>query len=294
MFFRKSCKSKAVALALCLMAALPVQAITTEELVYDQVSKYVRGNEAASIAQDICDASYMYNVDPILVAAVFTTESHFNNSAVSGVGAVGISQLMPSTAASLNVNPYNRKENIYGGVKYLGQMLERYRHWDNPFVYAEAAYNAGPGAVDRAGGVPHYQETQNYVRTVEQTRKSIWQIAGHEAAAAYRDYRSGSLQPQKEAPIFPSLKEWHEQHLKQQAASTAAASTATANTNTTVQKVSKKTSNQAPKRKIVQAEQRTPLQTEAVKKHASTPFANSARIAEKHHLNLDDNEWDND
>ena len=82
-------------------------------------------DEAAAIAKDICDASYTYDVDSILVAAVFTTESHFDNSAVSGVGAVGIAQLMPSTAASLKVNPYNRRENIFGGVKYLGQMVEK-------------------------------------------------------------------------------------------------------------------------------------------------------------------------
>lgn len=97
------------ALFIGLMALMPVQAITQEEMVYDQVSKYIRGSEAAAIAKDICDASYTYDVDPILVAAVFTTESHFDNSAVSGVGAVGIAQLMPSTAASLKVNPYNRR-----------------------------------------------------------------------------------------------------------------------------------------------------------------------------------------
>ena len=83
------------AFLLVVMALAPVQAITQEEMVYDQVSKYIRGSEAAAIAQDICDASYMYDVDPILVTAVFTTESHFDNSAVSGVGAVGIAQRQP-------------------------------------------------------------------------------------------------------------------------------------------------------------------------------------------------------
>lgn len=216
MILSKSCKTKMVAFFMGLMAFSPVQAITQEEMVYDQVSKYIRGNEAAAIAKDICDASYMYDVDPILVAAVFTTESHFDNSAVSGVGAVGIAQLMPSTAASLNVNPYNRRENIFGGVKYLGQMVERYRTWDKPFVYAEAAYNAGPGAVDRARGVPHYAETMNYVQTVEQTRQEIWRLAGHEAMATHPYKRSAMTE--KEAPIFPSLKEWHEQHSQKAAA----------------------------------------------------------------------------
>ena len=67
------------ALFIGLMALMPVQAITQEEMVYDQVSKYIRGSEAAAIAKDICDASYTYDVDPILVAAVFTTESHFDS-----------------------------------------------------------------------------------------------------------------------------------------------------------------------------------------------------------------------
>lgn len=190
---------------MAMMIGITVHAITPEELVYDQVSKYITGQDAADIARDICEASYTYHVDPILVAAVFTTESNFDNSAVSGVGAVGIAQLMPETAAQLNVNPYDRRENIYGGVKYLGQMVDRYRTWDKPFVYAEAAYNAGPGAVDAAGGVPHYTETMNYVQTVEKTRQEIWRIAGTEASNGH-EYAE-----KKVVKEFPSLKEWHEQ-----------------------------------------------------------------------------------
>lgn len=290
MFLRKSCKCKAVALAIGLLAALPVQAITTEELVYDQVSKYVRGNEAADIAKDICDASYMYNVDPILVAAVFTTESHFNNSARSGVGAVGISQLMPSTAASLNVNPYNRKENIYGGVKYLGQMVARYSTWDNPFVYAEAAYNAGPGAVDRAGGVPHYRETQNYVRTVEQTRKEIWQIAGHEAA--YRSYTGKHILDDKNAPIFPSLQEWHEEKLKEQQAAEKAKTVAAAKHVKKAKATAKTNAKQLANTNNRTVNTNTASSTLTNNtKSTPTPFVNSARIAQKHHLEDNTSEW---
>ena len=89
------------------MATTTVQAASPDEMVYEQVSQYVSEPEAGIIAQDICDASYEYDVDPILAAAVFTAESHFDNSAVSGAGAIGIAQLMPDTAASLGVNPYN-------------------------------------------------------------------------------------------------------------------------------------------------------------------------------------------
>lgn len=170
-----------VAVVLGVLAVQPAGAITQEELVYKHVQQYISGDDAAAIAQEICDAAYTYHVDPIFVAAVFATESRFNSCAVSEAGAIGIAQLMPATAAQLQVNPYNRKENIYGGTKYLGEMVQRYRTWDKPFEYAEAAYNAGPNAVDRARGIPNYRETRNYVQAVEKTRHDIWRIAGRKA-----------------------------------------------------------------------------------------------------------------
>ena len=139
----------------------------------------------ASLPRTSVTPPYEYDVDPILAAAVFTAESHFDNSAVSGAGAIGIAQLMPDTAASFGVNPYNEEDNIYGGVAYLGQMLSRYRNWDDPYIYAEAAYNAGPGAVDEAGGIPNYAETINYVDTVEGIRQDIWDKFGDGSYAGY-------------------------------------------------------------------------------------------------------------
>lgn len=234
------CIQLVCAVLMSLGAGFPAYAITQEEMVYDQVSKYITGQDAADIAQDICDAAYTYHVDPILVAAVFTIESNFDNSAISGVGAVGIAQLMPETAAQMHVNPYNRKENIYGGVKYLGQMVDRYRAWDTPFVYAEAAYNAGPGAVDAAGGVPHYTETMNYVQNVEKTRREIWRIAGTEAGSGRAYTTSANTYSQttpQAAKEFPSLQEWHAQQnaLKSQApASATVPPTVAAKTNTSL------------------------------------------------------------
>ncbi len=146
--------------------------------VYAQVSRYVAEPDASAITEDILDASAMYGVDPILAAAVFTTESGFDQSAGSSAGAIGIAQLMPDTAAGLGVNPYDMTDNIYGGVAYLGEMLYRYQDWDDPYVYAEAAYNAGPGAVDAAGGVPGYAETMAYVDKVEAERQAILADAG--------------------------------------------------------------------------------------------------------------------
>lgn len=217
-------KISALVCTMTLAASLSVDAITQEEIVYNQVSQYNSTPEAAHIAQDILDASYAYDVDPILATAVFTTESHFDPHAVSYVGAVGIAQLMPSTAAGLGVNPYDRRDNIYGGVKYLGQMLQRYKDWDDPFRYAVAAYNAGPGAVDAARGVPRYAETQAYVQTVEQTRQNLWRLGG------YKGTMPGGIASKfinkmdsKDAPVFPSLKEWHdqqEQHMEKQSLNT--------------------------------------------------------------------------
>lgn len=108
--------------------------------------------------------SERHNVDPGLVRAVIRTESNGDPTAVSNKGAQGLMQLMPSTAAELGVsNTFNPQENIEGGVRYLRQLLSRY---GGDLDKALAAYNAGAGAVDKAKGVPHYRETQEYVRKV--------------------------------------------------------------------------------------------------------------------------------
>lgn len=108
-------------------------------------------------------AAAKYNVDPNLVKAIATAESNWDQSAVSAVGAVGVMQLMPETAAGLGVNPYDERQNIEGGAKYIRQMLDTF---GGNVRNAVAAYNAGPGAVQRYGGVPPYSETQSYVGRV--------------------------------------------------------------------------------------------------------------------------------
>jgi len=112
----------------------------------------------------IAEAASRHNVDPNLVRAVVKVESNFNPNAVSRKGAMGLMQLMPGTARQLNLrNPFDAEQNVDAGVRHLKQLLESYGGDVNLTL---AAYNAGAGAVARSSGVPHFAETQNYVRRI--------------------------------------------------------------------------------------------------------------------------------
>jgi soluble lytic murein transglycosylase len=111
----------------------------------------------------IARSARAFGVDPALVKAVVAAESNFEIGAVSRVGAQGLMQLMPATAAEMGVRaPFEALDNINGGVRYLRVMLDRY----GDVRRALAAYNAGPEAVDRYGGIPPYPETKAYVKRV--------------------------------------------------------------------------------------------------------------------------------
>jgi soluble lytic murein transglycosylase-like protein len=130
------------------------------------VAANVRGHQASQeeIDASIAMAAARHNVDPNLVRAVVKVESNFNSNAVSRKGAMGLMQLMPSTAKQLKVqNPFDPDQNVDAGVRHLKQLLENY---GGDVSLTLAAYNAGSGAVARSAGVPHFAETQNYVRRI--------------------------------------------------------------------------------------------------------------------------------
>ncbi len=121
-------------------------------------------NRAQRIAVPLRRHAQRFEVDEHLVRAMMAVESCFDRYAISRVGARGLMQLMPATAASLGVeDSFDPEENIRGGIQYFSRMLERF---DSDITRALAAYNAGPEAVEHYGGVPPFEETRNYVRRV--------------------------------------------------------------------------------------------------------------------------------
>ncbi|MBE3587858.1 MAG: lytic transglycosylase domain-containing protein [Thermoanaerobacteraceae bacterium] len=112
-----------------------------------------------------------FGLEPALLKAVARVESGFNPYALSPAGAQGLMQLMPATAAAMGVrDPWDVRQNLEGGARYLRSLLDRYH---GNVTLALAAYNAGPGAVERYGGVPPYRETRQYIQRVDSARREF-------------------------------------------------------------------------------------------------------------------------
>jgi soluble lytic murein transglycosylase-like protein len=159
----------------------------------------IKGNRArmtdAQVDAAIDEAAARHNVDPSLVRAVVKVESNFNPHAVSRKGAVGLMQLMPSTARQLRVtDPYDPQQNIDGGVRHLKQLLENF---NGNVPLSLAAYNAGEGAVNRSNGIPQYKETQNYVKQITELYWNGTSETGRRWFAP--TYRSAPIRMSKDA-----------------------------------------------------------------------------------------------
>jgi hypothetical protein len=147
-----------------------VSARIHEPLVEPEPISNVSVPLSSNVLEMVDQIARLYDVEGPLVHSVIRAESNYNASAVSNKGAMGMMQLIPSTARRFGVrNPFDPKQNIEGGVRYLRFLLDYYK---NDYKKTIAAYNAGEGAVDRYQGIPPYSETRNYVYQVARNLKA--------------------------------------------------------------------------------------------------------------------------
>lgn len=143
------------------LAEVPAEIFVPESIVADP-AQHAAGVPEVYRAK-VAELSARFDLSPSLIEAMVWQESRWRHDAVSPVGAQGLAQLMPGTARDLGVDPRDPFANLEGGARYLREQLDRF---DGDLEKALAAYNAGPGRVERANGIPRIRETQNYVASI--------------------------------------------------------------------------------------------------------------------------------
>jgi len=152
----------------------PPPAIVGQESTPSSALQVTPATKPATPQELVDRVAEQHGIPAALVHAVVKAESAYRQDVISPKGAIGMMQLMPATAASLNANPYDAEQNVEAGTRYLRQLLIQYQDYPDQVKRALAAYNAGPGAVQKYNGVPPYRETQLYVhKVVENYRKSL-------------------------------------------------------------------------------------------------------------------------
>src|SRR5690242_16474183 len=158
--------SRFMAAGNALLAASQQQVHTSSSILRSKLDVPPTPGSTEMIDEIVEETARAHDVDPNLVRAIIKVESNFNPQARSRKGAIGLMQLMPTTAKSLNVtNPYDPAQNVDAGVRHFKQLLDSYH---GNVELSLAAYNAGSTAVQRSRGVPRYRETQNYVKRITQ------------------------------------------------------------------------------------------------------------------------------
>ncbi len=145
---------------------LTPRSIAAYAAVLRQFNPQMPAWQSKDLARHLLITSARWKVDTNMLAAIISVESSWHTHALSYAGAMGLGQLMPGTAATLHVNPHDPVENIQGAARYLRGLLQRFGSGPNRYALVFAAYNAGPVAVQRYGGIPPYYETQHYVLKV--------------------------------------------------------------------------------------------------------------------------------
>lgn len=155
------------------IALFPAAKVVSPQI--DVATEFMAVPPSEAYEEIVQEAARTFEMDPALIRAVMQTESAFHPYAVSRAGAEGLMQLMPALADEMGVSDsFDPRENIMGGTRYLKRLLD---HHHGDLDLALASYNAGPGNVERYGGVPPFRETRRYVRTVKalyaKHRKSV-------------------------------------------------------------------------------------------------------------------------